>query len=334
MRIDVPRPAEGEFEAPRDWTDVMKALMTHLDPVGELARDAFEAGDPLAWEKAQQLLYHWNLEDLERSTPASDLGGYVRRGLRNELVAIEDAARRKAMADDLAAVDGLSVRQGLKLLAEAAHEHRINNHPLLTAMARNGLPLHAVRLFLENYYVNNRVFHLHMAAQSLAAPFETRAEIAQNFYDEMGEGDLTRAHPVLFLKNFRTLGRPETVRPMAEALYLLNAKIFCTSLAGDYAVGLGGFGFIELAMPDQMRLIRSGLKKSGLPEEDLEFWDVHITIDEAHGQGWLDEMEEVVQTPEQVCSALYGGLLLLEARAGVYDGVWRALSQELAVVGT
>lgn len=333
MRIDVPTPAEGEFQTPRGRTDVLKTLLVHLEAIGELAHEAFEAGDPLAWEKAQQLLYRWNLEELERPTPASDAGGYVRRGLRNELVTVEDAVRRRAMAGELAAVDDLSVPQGLELLAEAARAHRVNRHPLLADMARNGLPLHAARLFLENFYVDVRLLHLHIAAQSLAAPFEMRAELARCFHDEMGRGDPRRARAVLFLNSFRTLGKPQAVRPLTEALYLFNAKAFCAWLAGDRAVGLGGMRLVELGEPERMRLIRDGLKKSGVPETDLEYWDARIADGGAHGRGRRRGIEKLVRTPEQVRNALYGGLLLLDAQAGVYDGVWQALSQELAVVG-
>ena len=179
-----------------------------------------------------------------------------------------------------------------------------------------------MQLFLDNYYVNNRVFHLHIAAQSLSAPFEMRAEMYQNLFDELGSGDPAEAHPLLFLRNYHTLQLPETIVPLTGSLFLLNTKIYQTFLSGNVFQGVGGLGFLELAMPAQMQKIFDGLKKSGMPIKDLIFWELHITLDQAHGESWFEEVQEILHTREDAQALMDGGMSLLDARARFYDDVW------------
>jgi len=177
--------------------------------------------------------------------------------------------------------------------------HRINSHPLLEEMNTQGLSKKCLKAFLENYYVNNRLFHVFIAALSLCTPMRKRTELANNFYDELGSGDSTMAHPVLFLKNFNSIRLPERITPEPESLSLVNAKTYAAFLCGDYHYGMGGFGFIELTMPNQMRKILNGLTKTGLPKKDLEFWETHITIDEKHGEAWFSEMADLITNETQ-----------------------------------
>ena len=330
MEIRVPLPSEGMFVQPKNYAEVFETANSLLEPMEALGRKAFLANDWASWRTAQYLLYHWNMEELTRSTPSLDYGRTVRQILRNQLLAIQEEGWLRKLSAQLCSFADRPIDLMLQELQQRAEAHRINRHPLLQEMALHGLPKDGVSLFLNNYYVNNRVFHLHMAALALMAPLEARAEIAQNFYDEMGEGDLTRAHPVLYLRNFDPLGRPDVIDPLPESLDLLNSKIYCGLHCGDASTGLGGFGFLEVTMPTQMEAILTGLKKSGFEDRELEFWRIHITLDAIHGESWFESMSQIVKTPEQARNALFGGLLLLDARASVYDGVWNCICENAA----
>ncbi len=106
---------------------------------------------------------------------------------------------------------------------------------------------------------------------------------------------------------------------------MVNAKTYAAFLSGDYYFGMGGFGYIELAMPNQMIKILKGLEKSGLPKQDLEFWDAHITLDLEHGKTWFSEMLKLIKNSEQAQRCLEGGSSLLEARAKMFDSILRFL---------
>jgi len=326
MEIQVPMPKEGVHPTPTSWDHAVHIIHAYRPGVESLAKRAFEADDQVAWTNVQYMLYHWNLEELERKTPVMDFGRTVRQALRNVILEVETRARRTQIHLDC--WDDFTPDKAVEELKQAATNHRIHQHPLLTTLVERGLSKESVRTFLENYYVNNRVFHLHIAAQSLSTPFELRAELYKNLHDELGAGDPDAAHPLLFLRNFRTLGDVNAVaKPLVGSIHLLNTKIFHTFLCGNYKQGLGALGFLELAMPNQMEMLLAGLKRSGLPEQDLIFWDLHISLDQEHGEAWFDEIRKIIDTREDAYRILEGGLATLEARSVFYDSVWEQIAE-------
>lgn len=325
MKIEVPLPRVGRFPAPGSYEDAVQTIKERKLDVRELARRAFEQQDGQAWYDVQSLLYHWNLEELERTTPVTDLGRFVRQSLRNEILPLQFPEKEIPLPFS---EDNFDRRQALEALRDMAHRHRITRHPLLAYMSEHGLSPDSLRIFLENYYINNRVFHLHVAAQSLSVPLEMRAGMYQNLFDELGRGVVGEAHPVLFLKNFRKIGLPdEAVRPLGEALNLLNTKIYFSFLSGDFRKGIGGLGLLELTMPAQMQQLYDGMLKSGLSAEDAVFWKIHIDLDAEHGEEWIQHTAPYIETLAHAKSMVQGGMAVLDARAGFYDGVWAAISE-------
>ncbi len=321
--LDLPK--SWLFDKPiRDIDKLMKLVNDKLPAITELATDACLAKYSETWQTLQKILYHWNRQDLLRKNVTQDYRFIVQSILRNKIVEIEQNMLPKHL---LECAFHFTPELATQELADKAKSHRINFHPLLNELNDHGLPIDALRTFINNYYVNNRVFHLFIAALALSTPFERRTELANNFYDELGSGDNSMAHPALFFKNFATLGVPDYIIPQAEALYLVNSKLFATFLSGDYHFGMGGLGFIELTMPNQMTKILNGLKKSGLAESDLEFWELHIAIDEKHGKAWFNEMQQLITNVNEAITCLQGGLFLLEARATLYDGIWNSINQ-------
>ncbi|MBA2649251.1 MAG: iron-containing redox enzyme family protein [Legionella sp.] len=300
-----------------------EAILELLPQVRKVATEAFIDKNSQSWGTIQTLLYYLNYKDLLRIERMHDETPLVEYALRKEIYNIWYAHTPSYKLDCLS---DFNTQSAVEELALKASSHRINHHPLLQMMAEQGLNLKSVKKFLENYYVNNRLFHLFIAALSFCTPLERRTELACNFFDEMGAGDSAMAHPLLFLKNFDTIGKPDVIFPNPESLELVNAKTYAAFLSGDYHYGMGGFGFIELTMPDQMRKILTGLGKSGLPRADLEFWEIHITIDEEHGKTWFAEMLHLIKTPEHAQKCLLGGMRLLDARADMYDGVLNAIT--------
>ncbi|MFI4957497.1 MAG: iron-containing redox enzyme family protein [Gammaproteobacteria bacterium] len=300
--------------------DAYRKTTELIDRTQKLAKEAFVDKNKPSWDLVQVLLYYWNRRDLLRVERINDYTHLVEYALRKIVLDVENTFLPEYKLESF---DNFTPERAIEELADKVYSHRINEHPLLNEMAKNGVSLQTVQTFLENYYINNRLFHLFIAALSLSTPMAERTELANNFYDELGSGDCAMAHPNLFLKNFNNIGRPNRIEPMSEALSLVNAKTYAAFLCGDYHCGMGGFGYIELAMPNQMVKILAGLRKSGLPAENLEFWETHIHIDLGHGKAWFSEMRKLIHTPEQAQKCLKGGMRLLNARAAMYDGVWR-----------
>jgi len=321
MKIHVPMPLVANLPHPQSWQHAVSIVDAHEPRITDLATRAFKEGASDAWYDIQCILYHWNLEELERTTSVTSYDRIIRQILRNAILRVEEGVKRSQLS--MECLEDFTSEKAIDELEKIARDHRINVHPLLIYMEEVGLSKEECRLFLDNYYVNNRVFHLHIAAQSLSTPFELRAELYQNLYDELGTGTPSEAHPLLFLRGYKSLGGSDSViEPLVGAIHLLNTKIYHTLLSGNYRNGLGALGFLELTMPAQMRKLLAGFRKSGLTKEETIFWDLHISLDEEHGDAWFDEMKKILETPEDALAILDGGQSVLDARCAFYDSVY------------
>jgi len=314
MKLNVYMPKEGEFNVPSSWKEVLSLLDEKVDLLENLGKEAFKDKEHDAWIKAQQLLYHWNKEVFNEQARADDYATTVKTHLRNVLIKAEQDALNTTDPIVLLCHNCFTKDRAVDELYERARNHRMNSHPLLRKMACEGLPQNVARLFIENWNTDSDIFHLYIAAQSLSTPFELRGELYKNLYEELGEGDISQAHPTL----------------LAESLHVFNTQVYYTLLSGNYCKSLGGFGFIEFNVSTQMTQIYQGLLKSGIPDKDSYFWPLHIELDKEHGEVWFEEIKEVISSPEDARAILEGGVL--DARARMLDGIMAFYNNEMKVL--
>ncbi|EEF21959.1 conserved hypothetical protein [Ricinus communis] len=201
------------------------------------------------------------------------------------------------------------------------YEHRVNHHALFDLFDKDDLTDEEIRYFLSNYRVNMQRFHLHVAAYSLFVPFEMREELYENLYDEFGCGDFNQAHPNLFEPLMDYFGGVEDGDWNPETYHLLNTKINLCWFADGLQNGLGGMGALELSIPAQQRRVLAHLRRRGLSEELVRFFVVHCECDEEHGEGWFAAGLPYLKNRADFEKTYYSAMRMLDARAGVYDGV-------------
>jgi len=323
MQINIQIPQVLESDNINSIEDVEKYYQRAVEYVHPIAVQSFKDKDKLSWAQIQHILYHYNTRDVERIIDPLSFQAVAERAVRNYIVHIENTYTKEHSVD-LGAP--FTVDLAIETLKNEALGHRINNHPIFDMMSK-GLSKDEIRVFLDNYHVNNRLFHLHLATLSLATPLVKRNDLFANLYDELGCDDVSNAHPLLFLKNYNFVGESESIDPTPGTLYLLNTKVLLTHLCSDYRKGFGGFGFIEISMPVQMKAILSGLTKSGMSADQTIFWDLHISIDERHGESWFHEMRELINNEDDYRTVLSAGIQLLEARCALYDDVYGTIEQ-------
>lgn len=216
-------------------------------------------------------------------------------------------------------------------LKECIAEHRVNHHSLFDYFDRDELSDDEIRYFLSNYRVNMQRFHLHVAAYSLFVPFEMREELYENLHDEFGEGNFEDAHPNLFEPLMDHFGgaRPEDWNP--ETFNLLNTKMSLCWFADGMHSGMGGMGALELSIPAQQRRVLGHLRRRGLSEELVKFFVVHCELDEDHGDGWFAAGLPYMNTKEEFQNVYNAAMRMLEARAGVYDGILKGIETRRAL---
>lgn len=305
-------------------TNSLEALRQYASTVGQvenLATEAFQNKGGPAWRKIQFLLFEMNLRLMEEGFGLGTPRLLREWELRNLIEQVEQQYLPQAQLPP--ELDRVEVF--MPWLKEQISQHRVNHHPLFELFDRDDLSHEEVRYFLANYRVNMQRFHLHVAAYSLIVPFEMREELYHNLYDEFGQGDFSQAHPNLFepLINYFGGTQEEDINP--ETCHLLNTKINLCWFADGLYYGIGGMGALELAIPLQQRRILAHLRRRGLSEDMVKFFVVHCELDEDHGDGWFAAGMPYTHTYEDLQKVFSGAMRMLEARAGVYDGILKSI---------
>lgn len=283
----------------------------------ELAHKAFANKGGEIWREIQILLFQINLRVMREGFSLGSRRAEQEWMLRNTIEKVEKQYLIKEdVPEQISDTD-----EFLVWLKKKIYAHRVNHNPLFDLFDNDDLTDEEVRYFLSNYRVNMQRFHLHVAAYSLIVPFEMREELYHNLYDEFGEGDFAKAHPNLFepLMNHFGGAKDQDVNP--ETCHLLNTKINLCWFGDGIEHGLGGMGALELSIPMQQRRILAHLRRRGLSEDLVNFFVVHCELDQDHGDGWFAAGAPYLKGRDNFRKVFIGAMRMLDARAGVYDGV-------------
>jgi len=270
-----------------------------------------------AWKELQFTLFNMNLRIMKDGFGLGTPRAVKEWELRNIIEKVE----QRYLSQEKIPENLTNYENFMPWLKERIAQHRVNHHALFDLFDKDDLTHEELRYFLANYRVNMQRFHLHVAAFSLIVPFEMREELYHNLHDEFGQGNFAEAHPNLFepLMNHFGGARDEDINH--ESCHLLNTKISLCWFADGMYNGIGAMGALELAIPLQQRRVLAHLRRRGLSEELVKFFVVHCELDEDHGEGWFAAGAPYVKTREQLQTIFSAAMRMLDARAGVYDGV-------------
>jgi pyrroloquinoline quinone (PQQ) biosynthesis protein C len=300
-----------------DKLKLLKLSTLDGDWLEELAHGAFQSKGGELWNATQFMLFDLNLKLISGGFGLGTQRSEKDWMVRNTFERVEQMyLSKETVPTNLVAPEDFLV-----WLKHRIAGHRVNHHPLFDHFDADSLSREEVRYFLANYRVNMQRFHLHVAAYSLIVPFEMREELYHNLHDEFGQGDFRKAHPNLFEPLMDHFGgaREEDINP--ETCHLLNTKINLCWFADGLHYGLGGMGALELSIPAQQRRILAHLRRIGLSKDLVEFFVVHCECDEAHGDGWFAAGLPYLVGSEAFQRTFTGAMRMLDARAGVYDGI-------------
>jgi hypothetical protein len=119
-----------------------------------------------------------------------------------------------------------------------------------------------------------------------------KLELARNYWDEMGRGDLDAVHTNLHRRLVEALELPAVPRA-EQPLEALERAALGSLLATNRWLQpemLGALGLIELQAGPRCRKVVAALTRLGLPGDALPFYYEHATADPRHGREWLDQV--------------------------------------------
>lgn len=300
---------------------LLAAATPSADLTEDLAHEAFSRKGGQAWRELQFLLFDMNLRMMRNGFGVGTPRCAKEWTFRNTIERVE----QQYLTKEEVPVDLKTGEEFLVWLKQRIYGHRVNYNPLFELFDADDLSDEELRFFLANYRINMQRFHLHVAAYSLIVPFEMREELYHNLHDEFGQGDFSKAHPNLFEPLMDRFGGARDEDVNAETCHLLNTKINLCWFADGLHAGLGGMGGLELSIPMQQKRVLAHLRRRGLSEQLVEFFVVHCELDEDHGDGWFAAGLPQMKTHADFQKVFNGAMRMLDARAGVYDGIHAAI---------
>lgn len=305
-------------------------LLHALKDISSLEKTIKEALDHKSselWNNLQYALFSMNINLMEKGYKIGSAQAEMDWKVRNMIESIE----QEKLSFDEIPESLVDPEEFLVWLKEKIYSHRVNHHDLFNYFDRDDLSKEELRYFLSNYRVNMKRFHLHVAAYSLIVPFQMREELYENLHDEFGQGNFDEAHPNLFEPLMDHFGGVKEGDLNPETCHLLNTKINLCWFADGLHHGMGGMGALELSIPSQQKRVLAHLRRLGLSEELVNFFVVHCELDEDHGDGWFAAGLPYMKTREHFKDVHDSAMRMLEARAGVYDGVLAGIQAKRSV---
>ncbi|MPZ81609.1 MAG: iron-containing redox enzyme family protein [Actinophytocola sp.] len=123
-----------------------------------------------------------------------------------------------------------------------------------------------------------------------------KIELAGNFWDEMGNGQLAGTHRQLRLDMMERVGIPaEDYLSNVDGYWLEELRManmyFQTSSDRSLAPqSIGMLQATELVVPGRLERQIEGWRRVGLTEGDMHYLLEHVTVDVEHAEGWLNHV--------------------------------------------
>ncbi len=208
-------------------------------------------------------------------------------------------------------------------------------HPFLERFGEGDAGEEGVRTFAIQYYRHVRVSRLYLAALISGCREDERLQLALAgiLFDEYGHLNPEETHPALYRRFLKALNITEeeweAPRTLPEIeLYIETHYALCRH--PDIRLGLGALGpASEWPVPPIYVRLAEGLKRSaGLPDEALEIFTSHVTMDVEHARIMMDAVAPYAGDEEGQRRVREGAMRSLDARSVMLDGLYRAVYNE------
>jgi hypothetical protein len=210
-------------------------------------------------------------------------------------------------------------------------QHPASHHPLFDFLASEASAAQIDYFFKSDSALNLLFFDL-VAMGLVGSLPETRAEIAQNLWDEIGQGSTEITHVNLYkdLLKRRNIALPDNHFAHLyewQGLAGYNAFMLGGVNRQHYYKSLGVMAMTELLDPPQYEKLVAGCRRIGLSDRDVHYYAEHITVDIGHADGWLNNVIVPIgkKHPAAMEEVYFGAALRLQTCNDYYDGLLAAL---------
>ena len=265
----------------------------------------------------QQGLAHWNRQRLAPALPSEDwqlvLDGDAKL-LRLEGAFLEELRAEVAAEAAAAPREPDAFLAWFEALAETGPGQGDSLFPWLAKEAS----LAQMRWFLTQEAAGEAGFDDLVAYAQVKLPVRAKLELARNYWDEMGRGNMKGMHGPMLENLVIALGlEPRIETTIWESLALANAMTAMATTRRYTFHAIGALGAIELTAPGRSAATAAGLRRLGISGKHRHYFDLHAVLDVKHSAAWNREAIAplVAEDPRRATAMAEGALIRLRCGA-------------------
>ena len=181
----------------------------------------------------------------------------------------------------------------VKWLKKIISEHTSSVHPLYNNFIADQANEKHLALYLAQETNLDPRFDDILALLQIGLDVAPKLVLANNYYDEMGNGNSRQVHSHMFKEALKSVGVDEK---FLKENMLLEAKISGNLSAAlalsrrHYFKAVGYFGVTEYLAPRRFKHVVNAWRRNGLPEIGIAYHNLHITIDAIHANDWFNNV--------------------------------------------
>jgi hypothetical protein len=269
----------------------------------------------------QQGLAHWNSQRLAPAFPSDDwqliFDGDAKM-LRLEGAFLEEL--RAEIADEAAAAP----REPDRFVAWFEKLEQTGpgqGDPLFPWLAEEA-SLEEMKWYLRQEAAGEAGFEDLVAYAQVKLPTRAKLELARNYWDEMGRGNVKGMHGPMLDKLVEALALdPAIDTTVWESLALANAMTAMATTRRYAFHAVGALGAIELTAPGRSAATAAGLRRLGIDGKTRHYFDLHAVLDVKHSEAWNREAIAplVAQDPRHATAMAEGALIRLRCGARCFE---------------
>ncbi|MGW7520032.1 iron-containing redox enzyme family protein [Streptomyces sp. NPDC054796] len=173
-----------------------------------------------------------------------------------------------------------------------------------------------------------------MAMVQIGTEGHTKLTIAENYWDEMGEGDINGVHTRMF-EHSAVYMRARLADAGVDRSALNCPEAFeNASLLLMYGIhrhlnprALGAMGVLEQSASPRFQAMVDGCDRLGVPSDVIDYQRVHVHVDADHGEEWFKGVfvPLVGRSPELLREISLGVATRVRVANAYYQRIWGAM---------
>jgi len=169
-----------------------------------------------------------------------------------------------------------------------------------------------------------------VAYTQVKLPPRAKLELARNYWDEMGRGNIAGMHGLMLEATTKGLClEPCIEETLWESLALANTMTTLATTRRYTYHSVGALGVVELTAPTRVGLVADGLKRLGYEPSVRKYFNLHAVLDVKHSEDWNREalIPLIEDRPEAARAIAEGALMRLECGKRCFEAyrahLWR-----------